>query len=59
MFSLLLNFGLSEIFGMINGVQIFVFSVGLRLKMPANAQIFNKSIAKLAMFDFLPMDLLF
>jgi len=54
-----MNFGLSEIFGMITGVQILVFSAGLRLKMPAVAQIFIKNIVSLATFDYLPMDVLF
>jgi len=38
--SLFFGFGASQIWGMINGVQLIVFSPALRLKIPANALVF-------------------
>ncbi len=35
--SIIVGTGMAEIWGMINGVQLLIFSPALRLKMPANA----------------------
>jgi hypothetical protein len=42
--SIILGIGMAEIWGMINGVQLLIFSPALRLKMPANAQLFIVNI---------------
>jgi hypothetical protein len=44
---------------MINGVQLLIFSPALRLKVPANAQMFIGQIITLATFDYIPMDAVF
>ena len=42
--SIRLGIGMAEIWGMINGVQLLIFSPALILKMPANAQLFIANI---------------
>ena len=42
--TLIMGVGMAEIWGMINGVQLLIFSPALRLKMPAIAQMFIGNI---------------
>ena len=37
--TVIMGVGMAEIWGMINGVQLLIFSPALRLKMPANTQL--------------------
>jgi hypothetical protein len=57
--TVIMGVGMAEIWGMINGVQLLIFSPALRLKMPANAQLFIGQTVTLATFDYIPMDVVF
>ncbi len=57
--TMVLGFGGAELWGMINGIQLVIFTPALRLKMPANSNMFIGQIITMATFDYIPMDTVF